>query len=419
MTGGLLVVGCGISAVGTMQGSAVDPPDASPSEAGPPLIDTGIDVPVADAPETCATWTARHFTPCAIPGPGPAITVPPGATITYDTNLPGFVEDPPADPPALVLGQGGTEAVLISVASLTIPAGTTFRAIGARPLVIASWSTIDIQGVLDVGSSTAQSRSGAGANPTACGVGAAQAGDDETTNGGGSGGGGGGAFRGNGGKGGPGDSGGENPGGNGGQMLASAPTIVRGGCPGARSGKAGPDPAVTASTGDDTTTAGGAGGGAIQLSARLSITVGAMGRVRASGAGGFGAPTGSACGGGGGGSGGYVGFDAPAYSFVANARVASNGGGGGSSALFVESGGNGGDGTDDATQAPGGPYGDSCAHPGPPGAAGTTLDGPNANQGNVSCGGGGGGGAVGFILVFGAFTAPADVVFSPTPTIVP
>lgn len=414
------MVGCGISAVGTMETSAQNVPDASTADRVEPS-DAANDAPLLDAPEICTTWNARHFTPCAIPAPGPAVTLPAGSTITYDTDLPGFVEDPPADPPALALAQGGAEAVLISVESLTIPAGTTLRAIGARPLVIASWSTISIDGVLDVGSSTADGRIGAGANPTICGVGRAQAGDDETTTGGGSGGGGGGAFGGNGGKGGPGD-GLENPGGNGGQKT-TIPTIVRGGCAGAASGKAGPDSQVTAATGDDTVTAGGAGGGAIQLSARVSISVGTAGRVRAGGAGGRGAIDGTACGGGGGGSGGFIGFDAPAYGFTTNARIASNGGGGGTSAEFqspaAAGGGHGGDGRDDATQAAGGTYPNSCALNGPPGAAGATLDGPNANQGTASCGGAGGGGAVGFIVVFGAFTPPVDVVFSPPATIVP
>jgi hypothetical protein len=342
--------------------------------------------------------------------------------VVYDTDLPGFVQDPPVDPPAIALAQGGTEAVLISVESLTVPEGTTLRAIGARPLLIASWSTIVIVGTLDAGSSTADKRIGAGANPTLCNALRAAAGDDETTNGGGSGGGGGGAFAGNGGKGGPGDDL-ENPGGIGGQKVVGAPTIVRGGCPGAASGKAGPDAQVTAPTGDDTTTPGGPGGGAIQLSARVSITVAPTGRVRAGGAGGRGAPDGTACGGGGGGSGGFIGFDAPAYAFQASARVASNGGGGGSSAEFQSIGGNGGghggDGRDDATPAPGGVYGSSCAIDGPAGAAGATLDGPNASQASAACGGAGGAGGVGFILVFGAFTPPASVVFSPAPTIVP
>lgn len=364
---------------------------------------------------SCTTWSARHFTPCAIPGPGPAVALPAGV-ITYNTDLPGFVEDPPVDPPALALAQGGTEAVLISVDSFTIPAGSTLRVIGARPLVIASWSTIDIQGVLDVGSSRAANRVGAGSNPALCAANAAMLGDDESGTEGGSGGGGGGAFGGNGGKGGPGDTGGENPGGNGGSKVVT-PAIVRGGCSGAAGGKAGPgaDPPSDANT----VATGGAGGGAIQLSARVSITVGASGRVRAGGAGGGAAPLGSAAGGGGGGAGGYIGFDAPAYSFVANARIAANGGGGGTSALFAEAGAPGGDGTDDATQAPGGTYSDPCAQSGPPGAAGTTLDGPNASTTTVNCGGAGGGGGVGHIVVFGTFVQPANVVFSPKSNVVP
>src|SRR5688500_7684908 len=111
-----------------METSAPNVPDAGVADGAPPPVDAAIDVPLVDASELCSTWTARHFATCAIPAPGPAVVLPAGAVITYGTDIPGFVEDPPADPPALVLGQGGTEAVLVSVASLTIPAGTTLRA---------------------------------------------------------------------------------------------------------------------------------------------------------------------------------------------------------------------------------------------------------------------------------------------------
>lgn len=55
-----------------------------------------------------------------LPPPGPAVVVPATpAIITYDTNLPGFVEDPPADPPFTIVDQGGV--VTFSPAPSIVP----------------------------------------------------------------------------------------------------------------------------------------------------------------------------------------------------------------------------------------------------------------------------------------------------------
>ena len=404
MTGLALVIGCGLDTSGVLSSE----PDASTSEDAPVTPDV--------ANPTCA-WRPRFFDACALPAAGPAVVLA-GNSVTYDTDVPGFVEEPPADPPSITIDQGGTPAVVISVERFTVPTGTRLRVIGSKPLVIASWSAIDVTGTIDVGSHRGEAKTGAGANPKLCEATAAGLGDDETTTGGGSGGGGGGSFAGIGGKGGPGDSGGENPGGDGG-ALVGVPTIVRGGCPGAASGVAGPDGNVGQGSTPTTRAAGGAGGGAIQLSAKESISIGATARVLAGGAGGSGAPRGSAVGGGGGGSGGFIGFDAPMLAFAAGAKIAANGGGGGSSDAFAASGDPGGDGGEDATPAPGGIAG-QCATAGAPGAAGATINGPASSQNEVSCGGGGGGGSVGYILVFVAgFTPPNGVVFSPAATVVP
>lgn len=419
-----LALGCGIDVVGQLGGASA--PDASgdgtttapPSDGGiDPTGDASVDAPPTDA-AGCSAWNARAFDPCAIPGPGAAVSIPAAQTVTYDTDIPGFVGGAATNPPTVVISQGGTPAVVIAVDTFFLSAGATMNVIGTRPLIIAAWGTIDVQGTLDVGSRRSASRVGAGANPAVCAATVAQAGDDETTTGGGSGGGGGGGFQGAGGIGGPGDSNRENPGGTGGGAVGT-PAIVRGGCAGAASGKAGPDSNVTSPSNASTTAPGGAGGGAVHLAARQSITVGSLGRVLAGGAGGGGAPLHSAVGGGGGGSGGYVAFDAPSLAFAANARVAANGGGGGSSDAFVSTGDPGSDGLDSATAAPGGAVG-SCARAGAVGSAGATLAGEAASQDEVACGGAGGGGGAGYVLVFGAgFVVPGAVVFSPPPTVVP
>lgn len=392
--------GCGLDTSGAITSG---PPDATD--------DVVID---RNEPLSCNGWRPRFFDPCTLGATGAPVALASGGTIVYDTDLPGFVEDPPADPPSTIVDQGGTPAVVISVESFTVAEGTTLRVVGDKPLIIASWSAITIAGTVDAGSHREDRRAGAGANPKLCEETGPGLGDDDVT-GGGSGGGGGGSFAGTGGKGGPGDTGGENPGGDGGQMVGT-PTIVRGGCAGAASGMAGNDDSVSAPSNSMTRAPGGAGGGAIQLSARQVITI--SGRVLAGGAGGTGAPLNSAVGGGGGGSGGWVGFDAPLSTFAPTARLAANGGGGGSSDSFSSTGDPGADGGDDATPAAGGVAG-SCATAGAPGAAGATTNGPSSAQSAVSCGGGGGGGSVGYIIVIApSFTAPAGAIFSPPPTVV-
>ena len=262
---------------------------------------------------------------------------------------------------------------------------------------------------------------GAGANPATCSATAAVAGDRrDDDDGGGSGGGGGGGFQGAGGMGGPGDTGGENPGGNGGLMIA-LPTIVRGGCPGAASGKAGPDGSVTAPSTPSTTAPGGPGGGAIQLSgpsvdhgrgdgavcspaarggkAHLSALGGRwwwwwlrrLHRVRRS------ATSGSSL---------TVGWPRTVVARGLERRVRL-----GRRRLENRRSRRTGQ------PAAGGAAG-SCAKAGAAGAAGATLNGATGGRrASMSCGGAGGGGGAGYILVF-ASTSPSGTPFSPAPSVV-
>jgi len=336
------------------------------------------EVASSDAPVLCVNWTARHFTPCALPSPlgGLDLTMP--GVYVYDTTT-AVLTDPtgaPTMPASLVVLSGR----VVSVDALTVRAGSTLRVVGVRPLIVASWSTIQVDGVIDASSNVVQL--GAGANPSACSTHAAQKGQDDTS---GAPGGGGGGNGGAGGRGGAGDF----PGGLGGTAIA--PPLLAGGCAGAAGGR-----------GDVAATVGGAGGGAVQLTAHDSISI--TGTVHAGGAGGEGG--GNDAGGGGGGSGGMIGLEAPMVTTAATAILAANGGSGGGGADGSNPGDNGREATASATAVLGGRGGGGGnGGDGGNGSGGAARNGTVGGDGGVDAGGGGGGGA-GFV-----------VIASPAPTI--
>jgi len=354
-------------------------PDTAP-------VDTGV--------PGCAMWTPQHFDACAIPAPGGSITI--GADGSYDTTtgvlmVGGMV----STPASIVIDQGGLPGRVISVEDFSVSMGGTLRVVGEMPLIVASRGSIDIQGDLDA-SSTRVGAAGAGANPSACFD--AMAGGSGLA---GSGGGGGGGFHGNGGDGGRGNGnmldGPEHPGGPGGGSTAS-PSAVRAGCNGADSGF-GMSPAVAP---------GGAGGGAVQLTARGSITVG--GRILAGGAGGTGGLSSLATGGGGGGSGGFIGLDAPTVTVTGT--LAANGGGGGEGSNRSTTGGDGQDGRADDMRATGGAGVGAQSTDGGDGGAGTMHDGASVTDVDNG-GGGGGGGGTGFVLIWSESWVETGALISP------
>jgi len=378
-------------------------------DSGDSAVTDTIDI---DAP-LCESWSAKHFAPCAIPPPmGSLVLTAADSPYRYTTSTGDLTDKNGAVAVAdtVITQAGGTMAALISVRSLTVETNATLEVVGDKPLIIASWTTISIDGTIDAGSHVLSGRVGPGGGDASfcTGAQAPGLGDDDTT-GGGSGGGGGGGFQGAGGGGGPGDTGAENPGGGGGGAVAAYPQIVRGGCPGAASGKAGMDASVAD---PNARSAGGAAGGGIQLSARTGITINNTGRVSAGGAGGAGTPDNSACGGGGGGAGGYIGLEAPLVIFSGAPILAANGGGGGGSELFVNPGDAGDDGGFNATSAPGGAA-SSCSLQGGGGSAGATLTGGTAGQTAVSCGGGAGGGGAGYVAIFSPDFTIATAQISP------
>jgi hypothetical protein len=343
----------------------------------------------------CTAWTPpRHFMPCDIPEPTGGLTIDGAAT--YNTTT-GELTGAGASPPSQVVNG----SMLISVSSFTVTAGGTLRVIGDKPLIVASWTTIEIAGLIDAGSNATDN--GAGANPTdatnGCQTHVATVGGNNDN---GASGGGGGGYLAKGGNGGQGDGGANR--GQGGAAIAQL--LLLGGCAGAAGG-----------TGNNNETggAGGPGGGAIQLTAQTSITI--TGKINAGGGGGLGGKTNNngtqdGGGGGGGGSGGMIGLEAPAVTVMANAAIAANGGGGGQGGGDTMQGSTGEPGTPSATAAAGGSAGDSVNGHGGAGSAGAAVVG-TIGQDSGQNGGGGGGGAAGFIVIAGSQTIDPAAVVSP------
>jgi hypothetical protein len=391
----------------------------SPTAAGDAGDDDGAvtpDVPDApDAPADCLSWNAKNFDPCAIgsPMPDPGMTSA-GSPYTYDTTDGGGVLTDKVGTtiftsPATTMQTDSTVVAVMNVESFVMPPNVELHVVGSKPLIIASWSMLEVGGTIDAGSYTAETdgvthadttiRAGAGSDPAGCNTAFGSPGTDHPSTTGGSGGGGGGAHAGAGGAGAIGDSNVAILGGPGGTAITT-PNVIRGGCRGGASGKAGAGaqaPATSASVANP-----GSGGGAIQLAARQALRVPGSGIVNAGGGGGGGAPQGTACGGGGGGSGGYIGLDAPTV--VINGTIAANGGGGGASSPFAGFGVLGENALMGAAAAQGGTHhvggGSTCGLAGAVGGAGATTAGSTAT-GMDSCGGGAGGGGVGFVLVWG------------------
>jgi hypothetical protein len=391
---------------------AVDPmtdaggprPDADPD--APDARVTAPDAGMGDAMEPdarlpCQSWPRpRHFDPCDIPQPIGELVLDQSGDYTYDTNT-GTLSAPGGatiDHAQRILS-GDPEVRLVSVDRFVVGANARLRATGDRPLLVASWSEIVVDGFIDVSSSLTDP--GAGANTGSCSA----AGEGGQGNNGG-GGGGGGGLNGDGGAGGQGAGGGAA--GTRGDKVA-VPTTVRGGCAGARGGQ-----------GDeidegDGTGGGGAGGGALQLTARTLITI--NGRLHAGGAGGGGATSDPRrCGGGGGGSGGLISLEAPMISIEPGAIIAANGGGGGEGS--ENGGGNPGtSGQLGVVAALGGSLGDALGGDGGLGGALAILDAgngmPGIQSGPQRAGGGGGGGGAGYIIFQGAFTVKPGAVVSP------
>lgn len=368
---------------------------------GAPADDSGRDAAL------CASWLSTHFDPCALPSPtGDIQLTTTGSPYTFDTTSGGgTLVDKGGQPVAVtsidVTQASGLHAALWTMNDFTIDGSVALHVVGSKPLIVASWGSIEVSGTIDAGSH-AGGRTGAGANPTSCGTHAAMAGGDGAS---GNGGGGGGGNQGNGGAGGMGDANcsGTPPctvaGGLRGTAVAPSSTSIEGGCDGATSGAAA-----------GTRAAGGKGGGAILLAARGTITV--TGNVLAGGAGGAGDPNNQvSTGGGGGGAGGFIGLEAAAVS-IASSIVAANGGGGGGAGDIASTGTAGTDGGGTTSAASGGPAGGAATNGGS-GSSRAVLDGSATTEATMNGGGGGGGGGAGFVLYWSTSFVEAGATVSP------
>ncbi len=381
-----------------LAGCAFEPPSLTgePPTGEPP---TG-ELPTG---EPCQEWQAEHFEPCDLSVSEEGLELLEPGTYVYNTDT-RSLRDPAGDEVAHHSDEQSA-LVIVSAQHIAIGSEATLRAVGQRPLVLASWSDITVAGVITV-SSNENDGQGAGANPASCEPLAAGAGEDDA---GGAGGGGGGGFAALGGDGGDGDSNenvgndGIGDGGSGGllvQMTSDMPFAPRGGCPGGDGGEGG----------SGRSGLGGAGGGAIQLTALESISI--SGTIAASGQGGQGEN--QDAGGGGGGAGGYIGLDSLEVD-VAGGTLACNGGGGAGGGDDGNTGGLGDNGAIGMARAQGGSGGTPGGTPGARGGSALSPAGENVIAFDTG-GGGGGGGSVGVIAVWADMWLDPEAILSPIPT---
>lgn len=291
----------------------------------------------------------------------------------------------------------GSKYCIVRGLAITVPAGSTVRAVGSRPLVLVAKGTLEVHGAIDVSSAHAgflPAVRGAGANASACQA-FMRVPESKSVGGGG---GAGASFAGRGGGGGDGNNDGQYAGGGLTQISPlSRPQVLQGGCRGQNGGGA----ADHASGGPAGT--GGDGGGALYLASKVAVVV--TGKVLANGAGGGGG--GAQAGGGGGGSGGFIVLDAPDIKRGETSVLAANGGGGGQGGRFNDpdaiAGGGGEDGT--GGQAAQGGNVEAAAGRGASGSYGGARDGMTGSASPEA--GGGGGGAAGFLVVYGTLDGPS------------
>lgn len=289
----------------------------------------GYDAPVGDGPPLDAMgvcpwpYTTPHVTVCdLLPATTPSsLDLAMAGVYTYSSG--GSLLTQPAGPPIPLLTSQVGGKRLVWTSSLRVRSGATLHVVGPDPVVFVSFAGVEIEGLIDAGSSSANSpRDGAGADPIACANVAAGNGAPCSHGGSGGGGGGFGTLGGNGGVGGftrncvAGMDGQGITGGIGGLVLV--PTDLQGGCKGGDGAMGnGSAPGL-----------GGAGGGAVAVLARDALVIRATGGVSAGGAGGL-PSTGGRSGGGGGGSGGMISLAGTTLTVEGNGVLAANGGGGG------------------------------------------------------------------------------------------
>jgi hypothetical protein len=338
-----------------------------------------IDAPTTDAGQACIG--GYYFQVCYFAGDVTnALTVVPASPTTIDTS-----QDPQCQ--QLRAGNEGTgEPEACIVIANGIDVSGTLRAIGTRPLVLASSGNISVTGLIDASSHAGAGLPGAGHDTGPCANTVALTGEAQLVGTNHAGGGGGGGLAAAGGAGGRGET----------TVVAGGGSVdtsfLRGGCSGGDGG---------ASVGG-MIARGGFGGGAIYLVAAGTITI--SGKVIAAGQGGtarVGAAAGVFAGGGGGGAGGTVALDGDMIVVMPSGALIASGGGGGGGANGLMGGTAGGDGLFTGGAAGMGGAGTGGTSNGGAGGLGSTRGSPTGGAGNAGGttqgGGGGGGGGAGVI----------------------
>ena len=155
---------------------------------------------------SCEGLHPEGFDPCALTITTDKLALG-GAAYTYDTSVAGgtlydAAHQAVVTSDQMIMQSDGSAVAVLAVGELTTAAGSTLAVVGPRPLLIASWSSITLDGALDAGSHLgvvdaaahiAQTiRFGAGANQGCTGSAGHDGGPAMA---GGSGGGGGGSFQ--------------------------------------------------------------------------------------------------------------------------------------------------------------------------------------------------------------------------------
>lgn len=350
-----------------------------------------IDAPTQpDGGDPFCGWGYKptNFDPCMLPSGAMPLAVSGAAQLNTDTTPSAHV---------VITQSDGSQMTLIHVTTLDLATTGSLVVVGTVGAIIAVDGAAVISGPIAVS---------AGQNDAVhCATARGAPGvDSGNFNSGGGGGGGGGAA----------DVGGDGTDGSGGMggakgthgaatAGASSLAPMRGGCPGGSGGL------VTGGSG--TRSAGGRGGGALQISARQTISI--TSAIDASGAGGAGAGLGG-IGGGGGGAGGGILLEAPNVQVAAGAHLCADGGSGGEGGGNSASGypGNGGacNGTSGATTMT---VANTAGGSGGDGSYSGHTSGGTAGAPTQMGGGGGGGGAVGWIRIHSPAPSTSGAVITP------
>lgn len=403
-----LLTGCGFQITGVGSDAAID--DAR-----------GLDSMSNDSrpdPACVSSWmyTASNFDPCE---PGHVVHSPlalGGGNYTFAPATGVLALDGAT---VATLPTSGTSPAVLSLAGLQLVATTSLRIEGTTPLIIAVHGGAIIDGTITVSAEAATSGPGGGSCVAGAGSNALAAPASWTAGGGG----GGGGFGSPGGTGGTGDvqpGYPKTPGGTA-SSANTDPMLVplRGGCSGGAGGQE--DPSCTS---PGTPGVGGGGGGALQVSVRNGLILGAAARLAANGGGGVRAINGTyvldsgghvGAGGGGGGSGGAIFVEGLTISIASSAMLCANGGSGGGGSHNND--GPITDGVDGACALSAAPGGAGINGWGGNGAFGSTAAENGDNGNRQDDGGGGAGGGVGRIRVRAA-TGARPQGFGSTPAAV-